>query len=195
MQDTKVPKPLWNLSNILVALKLPTNQFLKSQEFISTLLSTERIFSTRKPSPASLPPVLCEIRLPTKGSSAFSSYFVNVQGRRTPFKSPSGSFEWDPRLSCITTEIKYVNRCVLYLENSQVCTLLFCLHWNVRKILLVSFISLHKGLLLFQLGIISKYSLLSPLEKKKKRKKTCQGIWTNFPQWQNKIKLAFACIV
>lgn len=58
--------------------------------------------------------------------------------------------------------------------------MLFCLQWNVRKILLVSFISLHERLLLFQLGIISnncKYNCLSEerrgeekgKEEKKKR--------------------------
>ena len=61
---------------------------------------------------------------------------------------------------------------MLCLETSQVCTLLFCLHWNVRKILLVSFISLHEGLLLFQVGIISKnckYTRLALLQRKKGR--------------------------
>lgn len=61
---------------------------------------------------------------------------------------------------------------MLCLETSQVCTSLFYLHWNVRKILLVSFISLHERLLLFQLGIIRKnckYNCLSHLIKKKKK--------------------------
>lgn len=122
---------------------------------------------------------------------------MNIQGRRTPFKSPSGSFEWNPRLSCITTEIKYVNRCVLCLEMSQVCTSLFYLHWNVRKILLVSFISLHERLLLFQLGIIRKnckYNCLSHLEKKKRKKggakrKSSSGN-TNLSHRQSKTRLA-----
>lgn len=74
-----------------------------------------------------------ELGCQQKVLQTFSSYFLNIQGRRTPSNSPSGSFEWNPRLSCITTEIKYVNRCMLCLENSQVCTLLFCLHWNARK--------------------------------------------------------------
>lgn len=159
-----MPKPLQNLNKVLVPVKSPTKHsqhFQKGQEFSPETASTEKIFSTRKLSPASL-----WIYVPTKGPSAFSSYFVNIQGRRTPFKSPSRSFEWNPRLSCITTEIKYVNRCVLCLEMSQVCTSLFYLQWNVRKILLVSFISLHERLLLFQLGIIRKnckYNCLSHL--------------------------------
>lgn len=47
-----------------------------------------------------------------------------------------------------------------------------------KKNILVSFISLHEGLLLFQLGIISKnckYNCLSPLKKKEKKKRNEAG--------------------
>lgn len=166
-----MPQSLQNLSKVLVPLKSLTkhpNTFKRARN-LPPQLQAQRRFSAQG---NCLQPLW--LYLPTKGPSAFSSYFVNIQRRRTPFKSPSGSFEWNPRLSCITTEIKYVNRCVLCLETSQVCTSLFYLPWNVRKILLVSFISLHKRLLLFQLGIIRKnckYNCLSHLKKRKKKKR------------------------
>lgn len=63
------------------------------------------------------------------------SFGQNIWERQSPFQITISlaSLDQNPSFSSITTEINYASRCVLCLEDSQVCTFLFCLHWNLKK--------------------------------------------------------------